>query len=112
MIDNDGTGDIYPHYPEDGEFDFHNIDAICSIAQAIKVAGNIFYKREDYVRANLKYKKALRYLNKLHEQDISPEVEQRLLTLEMPCLLNWLVFVFVYILPSSLTSVVSVLLQI
>lgn len=62
---------------------------IYRIAEGIKTSGNKFFKSEQYVKANFKYKKALRYLNKLHEnENITPEIEQRLLAVEIPCLLN------------------------
>lgn len=57
--------------------------------EIIKIAGNELFKRDAYKQAKLKYEKALRYLNKMHESaDIGAEAEQRLSTLEVPCLLN------------------------
>ena len=69
-------------------FIFQQINHVFPVAEMIKNAGNVLFRQELYKSANLKYEKALRYLNKLHESDIGPETEQRLVTLEIPCLLN------------------------
>lgn len=68
------------------------VEEILQIGEKIKSSGNLYFKKEDFVNANRKYKKALRYLNKLHESDMSDEMEKRILSLELPCLLNryWL----------------------
>ena len=109
LTENDGTHDIFPRYPEDTDFDFTNVNnqyplsecvilteyfvslqisQVFPIAEIIKNAGNDLFKQEGYKQANAKYEKALRYLNKMHECDIGAEIEQRLVTLEVPCLLN------------------------
>jgi hypothetical protein len=64
------------------------VEEVLQIGEKIKSSGNFYFKKEDFVNANRKYKKALRYLNKLHESDMSDEIEKRILSLELPCLLN------------------------
>lgn len=62
------------------------------VSDSVRVAGNAFFRHGEHMIALFKYKKSLRYLNKLHESDISNETEQKLLALEIPCLLNWQVY--------------------
>ncbi|XP_054722519.1 peptidyl-prolyl cis-trans isomerase D-like [Uloborus diversus] len=85
----DGTEDVYPPFPEDSDLDFSEVDLVLKVADKIKLSGNIYFRKEDYVNANMKYKKALRYLNKLHEtNEASPNVEKRMNVLVLPCILN------------------------
>ncbi|XP_023224831.1 LOW QUALITY PROTEIN: peptidyl-prolyl cis-trans isomerase D-like [Centruroides sculpturatus] len=85
----DGTEDVYPPFPDDSDLDFTQLDAIVQIANAIKSSGNIYFNKEDFVTANLKYKKALRYLNRLHEvNDLKKEEEKKLSSIVLPCILN------------------------
>ena len=58
------------------------------MGEKIKSSGNMYFKSEDFVKANRKYKKALRYLNKLHDSDLNEEIEKKVLSQELPCLLN------------------------
>lgn len=59
------------------------------MGQKIKLSGNYHFKREDYTRATSKYKKALRYLNRLHDEvAMNEEQEKKLLQLQANCLLN------------------------
>jgi len=93
----DGTEDVFPPFPEDGE-DYINLrdyNTIVSIGEKIKASGNLYFKKEEFILAGSKYKKALRYLNKLHDDHedgsaptLSLEQEKRLLQLELNCLLN------------------------
>lgn len=62
--------------------------SVFPIGEFIKNTGNVLFKAERYVEANGKYEKALRYLNKMHDGDITEEIEQQLLAIEVPCLLN------------------------
>ena len=64
------------------------IDNILQIGDKIKSSGNLYFKKEDFINANRKYKKALRYLNKLHDNDLNEETEKKVLSQELPCLLN------------------------
>lgn len=62
-----------------------------AVGEKIKLAGNFYFKKADYVTAGVRYKKALRYLNKLHDGNViekGDEVEKKLLELELQCLLN------------------------
>lgn len=51
------------------------------MAERVRIVGNFYYKSEQYVKANAKYKKALRYLMKFQEDaqslnhDLSPKEE-------------------------------------
>ncbi|CAH1394318.1 unnamed protein product [Nezara viridula] len=60
----DGTEDVFPPYPEDWILTNHqdNNDPYSTVAK-IKDSGNNFFKDENYILANKKYKKALRYLD-------------------------------------------------
>lgn len=89
LCENDGTEDRFPPFPDDSELDFTEIDGILNVAEKIKQSGNHYFRREDYVRANSKYKKALRYLNRLHEvNDLSKEQEGKIVMVVLPCILN------------------------
>ncbi|KAG8198691.1 hypothetical protein JTE90_015515 [Oedothorax gibbosus] len=89
MCENDGTEDIYAPFPEDCDMDYKNIENTLWVAEQIKMSGNFFFKRQDFVTSNMKYKKALRYLNKLHEaNEIDPSLEKSLNALVLPCILN------------------------
>ncbi|KFM57362.1 Peptidyl-prolyl cis-trans isomerase D, partial [Stegodyphus mimosarum] len=89
LCENDGTEDVFPPFPEDSDMDFKDIDHILWVAERIKLSGNIYFKKEDFVTANMKYKKALRYLNKLHEvNEANTELEKRMNALVVPCILN------------------------
>lgn len=70
-------------------FNFEQTEEILFIGEAIKKSGNHFYKKEEYQKARGKYKKALKYLNKLHEiNNLSPDQDKRNVTLELNLLLN------------------------
>ena len=64
------------------------IDDILKVGEKIKSSGNVYFKNVDFINANRKYKKALRYLTKLHDNDLNEETEKRVLSQELPCLLN------------------------
>lgn len=107
---NDGTADVFTPFPEDSEIDMTDYETVIQVGEDIKSSGNLFFKKEDFITAGIKYKKALRYLNKLHEPmeeakigdnktavapttlptpvDLTPDQEKRLLQLELNCLLN------------------------
>lgn len=90
MIEDDGTGDIYPNYPADSNADLKNKEEVLAIAKLIKDSGNQCFKKQDFTTARKKYNKALRYLRTLGEgSDLSPE-EQKDLGQDsaLPILLN------------------------
>ncbi|XP_015782732.1 peptidyl-prolyl cis-trans isomerase D [Tetranychus urticae] len=85
----DGTEDVYPPFPEDSDLDPNNIDSFIRAAEKMKAAGNKFYMKEAFTTACSKYAKALRYLNKLHDEDkMNKEDEKRVTELQFQCLLN------------------------
>lgn len=87
--ESDGTGDVYPLYPDDSDVNFKEIDQVLQIAEQIKSSGNTFFKKGDFVAANMKYKKALRYLNELHEvNEANSDLVKRMNSLVLPCILN------------------------
>ncbi|XP_064482272.1 peptidyl-prolyl cis-trans isomerase D-like [Ornithodoros turicata] len=89
LCENDGTDDVFPPFPDDSDLDFTEIDYVLIVAEKIKQSGNHYFRKEDFVRANSKYKKALRYLNKLHEvNDLSKEQETQIVVVVLPCILN------------------------
>lgn len=88
LATDDGTGDLFPFYPEDAELDFSNFATVFPIGEFLKNAGNSLFKAGRYQAANAKYEKAQRYLNKMHDGEITKETEQQLLDLEVPCMLN------------------------
>ncbi|GIY43398.1 peptidyl-prolyl cis-trans isomerase D [Caerostris darwini] len=89
LNESDGTEDTYAPFPDDCELNFKDIDHILWVAGQVKISGNAFFRKEDYITANMKYKKALRYLNKLHEvNEVDYDLEKRLNTVVLPCILN------------------------
>lgn len=90
LIIRDGTEDVFPFYPEDTKFNFKSVLEVCQIGEAIKNSGNHYFKQEKFKEAVAKYEKALRYLNRLHENEemIGNLSEEKLTSLEVPCLLN------------------------
>ncbi|KAM7290115.1 peptidyl-prolyl cis-trans isomerase 7 isoform X2 [Ixodes scapularis] len=85
----DCTEDVFPPFPDDCDFDFTNIENIMCVAEKIRQSGNHYFRKEDFVRAHSKYKKALRYLNKLHEvNELSKEQESKIAAVVLPCILN------------------------
>lgn len=91
--DNDGTADVYPLYPADWDPTEQQLEshAFETVVTEIKQSGNYFYKAKDYVRADRKYKKALRYIewsrSKLGEIQNVP-VQTNFVKTELNCLLN------------------------
>lgn len=70
--ENDGSQDIYPSWPADWNFSAH-IDNLSytymeKVISKIKEPGNDYFKKENFVDAGRKYKKALRYYNWMIEQ--------------------------------------------
>ncbi|KAL3211954.1 hypothetical protein MRX96_008212 [Rhipicephalus microplus] len=89
ICEQDNTEDVFPPFPDDSDLDFSNIEHIMCVAEKIRQSGNRYFRKEEYVSANAKYKKALRYLNRLHEvNDLSKEQESRIASVVLPCILN------------------------
>lgn len=89
LNENDGL-DVYPAWPEDSELDFNQKELVKEVAENIKATGNKYFKQQDYIEANRKYKKALRYLNRLHEvnEDIDKDEDKNVVNVVLPCILN------------------------
>ncbi|VDI33274.1 peptidyl-prolyl isomerase D [Mytilus galloprovincialis] len=65
FVKDDGSGDIYPEWPEDSGVDFENTEnkeKVLTMITSIKGFGNNFFKEQKIQDAKRKYKKALRYL--------------------------------------------------
>lgn len=89
ICEKDETEDVYPPFPDDADLNFTQVDNILQVAEKIKQSGNFYFRREDYINANMKYKKSLRYLNKLHEaNDLSKEEDKKISDVVLPCILN------------------------
>ncbi|KAK8787714.1 cyclophilin 40 isoform X3 [Amblyomma americanum] len=89
ICERDSTEDVFPPFPDDSDFDFSNIEHIMCVAEKIRQSGNHYFRKEEYVSANAKYKKALRYLNRLHEvNELSKEQESKIAVVVLPCILN------------------------
>ncbi|KAI4463304.1 peptidyl-prolyl cis-trans isomerase [Holotrichia oblita] len=65
FVENDGTNDVYPPYPDDWDLnhceniDREFVDAITNI----KESGNLYYYKDNYILSEKKYRKSLRYLD-------------------------------------------------
>lgn len=92
IMDDDGTCDIYPQYPEDSDLDFVNtaLDQLLKVVSDIKDAGNIVFKKQEYSVAINKYRKSLLYIDRIREREdeLSDEDEKAIDTLAVSCLLN------------------------
>ncbi|XP_064637039.1 peptidyl-prolyl cis-trans isomerase D-like [Lineus longissimus] len=75
----DGTGDVYQDYPEDNDLDFKQTDKIVEAVEVIRKSGNTHFKNQDFVKAQNKYDKALRFLQTMEEEaDMNEETLQDL----------------------------------
>lgn len=89
VIEFDSTEDVYPSFPEDSDLDFSQIEAIKEVAEKIKSSGNSYFKRGDYELAARKYKKALNYLNRIHDtNELSGDDENKIVAITLHCILN------------------------
>ncbi|KAK7086440.1 hypothetical protein SK128_000053 [Halocaridina rubra] len=92
IVDDDGTPDIYPQYPEDSDINFKDTtaDGLMKIISNIKDAGNFFFKNQDPTTAVQKYQKSLRYINHINSQRtyFPEEVRREVNGLHVSCLLN------------------------
>lgn len=93
LEESDGTEDVYPPYPSDWIVPHQQLEIreLEDVINKIKNSGNHFFKAKNYVRANAKYRKALRYIewsrSKLEELQSVP-VPVKLVDAERICLLN------------------------
>ncbi|XP_023655010.2 peptidyl-prolyl cis-trans isomerase D [Paramormyrops kingsleyae] len=86
----DGSGDLHPDFPEDADIDFKDVNKILSVAEDVKTIGNNFFKSQDWLAANRKYSKALRYLEAGGEavDDDDEELQKKLEAIALSCILN------------------------
>ena len=70
ICDDDRSGEKLPPFPEDWDEKANEftIEEAVEILESIKRAGNLFFGTKDYVEANRKYKKTLRYYNYLKDK--------------------------------------------
>ncbi|XP_077984970.1 peptidyl-prolyl cis-trans isomerase D-like isoform X2 [Glandiceps talaboti] len=83
----DGTGDIYPDFPEDGDIDIKNTEKIVEAAGNIKQIGNKIFKEQNYEKAKEKYLKAIGYIEAIEESssgDLTAEEEEKLVGVLLP----------------------------
>lgn len=90
---NDGSGDVYPDFPEDSDVDFKDTDKLLSVAEDIKNLGNDFFKAQEWQSAIRKYSKALRYLErhgntKDDDNEYDDSVQKKLEPTTLSCILN------------------------
>ncbi|KAF9924360.1 Peptidyl-prolyl cis-trans isomerase D [Linnemannia zychae] len=83
------AGDKYADWPEDYEGPKEDKDLVV-IAQELKALGNTFFKAGDYIKAQKKYQKAIRYLNEkpVFDADDAPELVKEFYAVKIPCYLN------------------------
>ncbi|XP_038156764.1 peptidyl-prolyl cis-trans isomerase D [Cyprinodon tularosa] len=85
---NDGTGDVHPDFPEDSDMDFKDVDKVLSAAEDVKNIGNVLFKNQNWKAADIKYKKALRYLETSGNQLEGEEEQKKLEPTAVSCYLN------------------------
>eukprot|EP00918_Siedleckia_nematoides_P012276 GHVU01026889.1.p1 GENE.GHVU01026889.1~~GHVU01026889.1.p1 ORF type:complete len:384 (+),score=67.92 GHVU01026889.1:26-1153(+) len=84
-------GDTWPNYPADATtVDFTKPKDVTDIAVKVKAAGTTYYIKLDYKNAKLKYRKAIRYLDKLKDEASMKEEEEEDIdkTVALPLLVN------------------------
>ncbi|XP_041457780.1 peptidyl-prolyl cis-trans isomerase D-like [Lytechinus variegatus] len=90
-IVDDGTGDVFPNYPEDSDLDLTDYVKVLEVAMKLKDFGNGKYKSKDYEFAIRKYEKAIRYLDTLDLEgklnDV-PDEKTKVLQSYLPLRLN------------------------
>lgn len=77
IVDEDGTKDVYPQFPEDSDVPFGEakMSELVGVVNDIKDAGNTFFKSQDYPIAVFKYKKSLSYIQHIREQCLEQRKE-------------------------------------
>ncbi|XP_045614784.2 peptidyl-prolyl cis-trans isomerase D [Procambarus clarkii] len=96
IIDDDGTVDIYPQFPDDSDINFDEATMVelTKIINNIKDAGNTFFKKQEYCTAIKKYHKSLSYVNYIKDNcstkraDLTDSDTNTLNNLAVSCLLN------------------------
>ncbi|GLV35164.1 Cyclophilin 40 [Carabus blaptoides fortunei] len=91
VAESDGTLDVYPPFPEDWDADYNQIEGkdIETVITNIKESGNFFYKNNDFLEADRKYRKALRYISWFHTSDILNKCdESKVIDMEAQSLTN------------------------
>lgn len=96
IVDNDGTVDTYPQFPDDSDinFDKASMDELATVINNIKDAGNAFFKERDYSTAVKKYQKCLLYLSYIKDCGSTKNIKysdsdmNTLKNLTVSCLLN------------------------
>ncbi|XP_056142879.1 peptidyl-prolyl cis-trans isomerase D [Lampris incognitus] len=84
----DGSGDTHPDFPEDSDINFRDVDQVLSVAEDMKSIGNNFFKSQDWQNAIKKYSKALRYLAVSGEQLEEEEIQKKMESTALSCILN------------------------
>jgi len=96
IIDDDGTADTYPQFPEDSSLNFDTdcMADLMMVVNTIKDSGNVFFKKQEYTKAEKKYQKSLHYIYHIQERgkaarsDFSGVEVDTLNKLVSSCLLN------------------------
>lgn len=66
--ESDGTEDVFPPWPNDWEVSSSNVNVVKDAVEKIKSSGAHYFYKGNYLDAERKYKKALRYIDwYLHE---------------------------------------------
>ncbi|XP_071951832.1 peptidyl-prolyl cis-trans isomerase D-like [Antedon mediterranea] len=77
-VEDDGTGDVYPDWPDDAGIDSENAEKILVVVNNIKAIGNDQFKAKNYKMAESKYRKALNYLDLTDDDEDSSNSEVEL----------------------------------
>ncbi|KAJ8399273.1 hypothetical protein AAFF_G00413110 [Aldrovandia affinis] len=85
---NDGSGDAHPDFPEDSDVDFKDVNNIFQVAEDVKGIGNNYFKTQNWLAANKKYSKALRYLEVCGDVVDDEEAQKKLELIALSCILN------------------------
>lgn len=76
---------MYPPWPDDWEYEHNNIN-IEKVVTNIKNSGNFYYKKDQLIDSERKYKKALRYIN--WYVDKKKEFNDKMRSIKINSLLN------------------------
>lgn len=90
-VEDDGTGDTFPEYPEDTEISTNDITAMLEAVEKLRLIGNQQFKENKLDVAKKKYEKALRYYDTVDmatKESRSPEDEKQLFKAQLPIRLN------------------------
>ncbi|KYN34857.1 Peptidyl-prolyl cis-trans isomerase D [Trachymyrmex septentrionalis] len=93
LEENDGSEDVYTPWPEDWDYSKH-VNKLThkfmeDVIRKIKESGNSYFTKQNYVDANRKYRKALRYYDWMNKQkNMSDTFYASLVDLKLTLLLN------------------------